>query len=66
MLEAAVAGLGIAIAPEPLVADDLVNGRLIAPWGFVDTEGCWALCTAGDQQDPRVAALADWLRKQLL
>ncbi|KRG71831.1 transcriptional regulator [Stenotrophomonas terrae] len=65
MLEAAVAGLGIAIAPEPLVADDLVNGRLIAPWGFVETDGCWALCTAGDQQDPRVAALADWLRKQL-
>ncbi|WP_313319354.1 LysR family transcriptional regulator [Stenotrophomonas sp.] len=64
-LEAAVAGLGIAIAPEPLVAEDLVNGRLIAPWGFVDTEGAWALCTAGDQQDPRVAALADWLRKQL-
>ncbi|WP_296246070.1 LysR family transcriptional regulator [uncultured Stenotrophomonas sp.] len=66
MLEAAVAGLGIAIAPEPLVADDLVNGRLIAPWSFVETEGCWALCTAGDQHDPRVAALADWLRKQLL
>ena len=66
MLEAAVAGLGIAIAPEPLVADDLVNGRLIAPWSFVETEGCWALCTAGGQQDPRAAALAEWLRVQLL
>jgi DNA-binding transcriptional LysR family regulator len=65
LLEAAVAGLGVAIAPEPLVADDLVNGRLIAPWGFVDTEGCWALCTAGNREDPRVSQLADWLRKQL-
>ncbi|MNN21247.1 Glycine cleavage system transcriptional activator [compost metagenome] len=64
-LEAAVAGLGIAIAPEPLVADDLVNGRLIAPWGFVDTEGCWALCTAGNNDDPRVPKLAEWLQRQL-
>lgn len=65
LLEAAVAGLGIAIAPEPLVADDLVNGRLIAPWDFVDTEASWALCTAGERDDPRVALLAGWLRKQL-
>ncbi len=65
LLEAAVAGLGIAIAPEPLVADDLVNGRLVAPWGFVDTEGQWALCTAGGDRHPRVDALADWLRRQL-
>ena len=66
LLEAAVAGLGIAIAPEPLVADDLVNGRLIAPWGFAATEGCWALCTAGGREDPRVEMLADWLRRQLI
>jgi len=65
LLEAAVAGLGIAIAPEPLVASDLANGRLVAPWGFVDTEGQWALCTAGDGH-PRIEALADWLQQQLL
>ena len=63
--EAAVAGLGVAIAPEPLVTDDLVNGRLIAPWGFIDTEGQWALCTAGGDRHPQVEALADWLRRQL-
>ncbi|MDH1659390.1 LysR family transcriptional regulator, partial [Pseudomonas mosselii] len=34
LLEAAVAGLGVAIAPQPLVADDLKAGRLAAPWGF--------------------------------
>ncbi len=65
LLEAAVAGLGVAIAPEPLVADDLASGRLIAPWGFVDTEGCWALCSTSDRNDPRVPELADWLRRQL-
>ena len=65
LLEAAVAGLGIAIAPEPLVADDLANGRLLAPWGFVETEGQWALCTAGDGTHPKINALAGWLRQQL-
>lgn len=34
LLEAAVAGLGVAIAPQPLVAEDLRAGRLVAPWGF--------------------------------
>ncbi|WP_176085223.1 LysR family transcriptional regulator [Martelella sp. HB161492] len=35
MLEAATAGLGVAIAPEILVRDDLAAGRLIAPFGFL-------------------------------
>lgn len=35
MLEAATAGLGVAIAPEVLARDDLRAGRLIAPHGFV-------------------------------
>lgn len=34
MLEAATAGLGVAIAPEVLVRDDLAAGRLFAPFGF--------------------------------
>lgn len=33
-LQAAVAGLGVAIGPLPLVADDLATGVLIAPFGF--------------------------------
>lgn len=35
LLEAAVAGLGVAIAPQPLVAEDLRLGRLVAPFGFI-------------------------------
>ena len=65
LLEAAAAGLGIAIAPEPLVADDLAKGRLIAPWGFVDTDGQWALCTVGKDRHSQLAPLAGWLRQQL-
>ncbi|MGE8248705.1 MAG: LysR family transcriptional regulator, partial [Stenotrophomonas bentonitica] len=65
LLEAAVAGLGVAIAPEPLVADDLAAGRLLAPWGFGATGGFWVLATPEGAADPRVDALADWLTAQL-
>jgi LysR family transcriptional regulator, glycine cleavage system transcriptional activator len=34
MLEAAAAGLGVCIAPWPLVMDDVAAGRLAAPFGF--------------------------------
>jgi len=65
LLEAAVAGLGAAIAPRRLIADDLAAGRLVAPWGFVPTAGRWLLCAPRDRADPRIAALAGWLRGEL-
>ena len=37
LLEAAVAGLGVAVAPRPLVREDLKLGRLVAPFGFVQS-----------------------------
>lgn len=37
LLEAVTSGLGVAIAPWPLVADDIRTGRLMAPLGFVDS-----------------------------
>ena len=61
LLEAAVAGLGVAIAPQPLVAEDIAAGRLAAPWGFVDTGAQWCLCTRA-QQDAQIDRLAAWLR----
>lgn len=66
LLEAAAAGLGIAIAPEPLVAEDIASGRLIAPWGFVDTDAQWVLCAAKRNADPRIGRLATWLREALV
>lgn len=65
LLEAAVAGLGVAIAPQPLVADDLASGRLVAPWGFVQTSAQWVLCAEARNTDRRIDALADWLRREL-
>lgn len=65
LLEAAQAGLGVAIAPEPLVAEDLAAGRLVAPWGFVGTEAKWVLVERKRAGDPRVLRLAQWLREAL-
>ncbi len=65
LLEAAVAGLGIAIAPEPLVADDIATGRLLAPWGFVETDAQWVLCAPKRAANPRIERLAEWLRDSL-
>lgn len=65
LLEAALAGLGVAIAPEPLVTDDLAAGRLIAPWGFVDTAASWVLVTPARANATRAAALAEWLTGEL-
>jgi len=55
----------VAIAPAPLVADDLASGRLIAPWGFRPTAAAWILATSRRTPDRRTAILTDWLRKEL-
>jgi len=65
LLEAAVAGLGIAIAPEPLVADDLRAGRLAAPWGFSETPAQLALWVPKRAADGRAQQLAQWLKTEL-
>ena len=65
MLEAAVAGLGVAIAPEPLVAQDLQAGRLVAPWGFKQTPAQLALWLPKRAADGRAQQLAQWLKAEL-
>lgn len=65
LLEAAVAGLGVAIAPEPLVADDLRAGRLVAPWGFSETPAQLALWVPKRAADGRAQSLANWLKNEL-
>lgn len=65
LLEAAVAGLGVAIAPEPLVAEDLKAGRLVAPWGFRETSAQLALWLPKRAADGRARQLAQWLKNEL-
>jgi DNA-binding transcriptional LysR family regulator len=61
LIEATVAGRGVAMAPIQLVADDLASGRLIAPWGFQDTTAQWVLATPARVFTERSAVLAAWL-----
>ncbi|KGF64351.1 LysR family transcriptional regulator [Pseudomonas lutea] len=65
LLEAAVAGLGVAIAPEPLVAEDLKAERLAAPWGFSETPAQLALWVPKRAADGRAQDLARWLKQEL-
>lgn len=65
LLEAAAAGLGVAIAPQQLVADDLTAGRLVAPWGFVETSARLALWVPIRSRNNRAERLAQWLRQEL-
>ncbi|MEW7001564.1 LysR substrate-binding domain-containing protein [Serratia ureilytica] len=44
-LQAAVAGAGIGIGPLALVADDIVNGALVAPYGFAPDGTDYVLMT---------------------
>lgn len=65
LLEAAMAGLGVAIAPEHLVRNDIANGRLIAPWGFVETSAELVLLARNNQHEQRAQQLANWLSNNL-
>jgi LysR family glycine cleavage system transcriptional activator len=60
-LDAAVAGLGVAILPWPLIADEIAEGRLVAPLGFRRTETAFALIAASAAADRPLAAFRDWL-----
>lgn len=62
-LQAAAAGVGVAIGPYALVRDDLERGQLVAPFGFVpDGTGYHLLSRPSPEQDGRVRRLTAWLR----
>ncbi|MFJ9809311.1 LysR family transcriptional regulator [Streptomyces sp. NPDC101158] len=64
-LQAAVAGVGVAVGPYALVHDDLVRGQLAAPYGFVaDGTGYGLLSPRPPEHDGRTATLLGWLRDQ--
>jgi len=63
MLEAAVAGLGVAIAPEVLVRDDLKAGRLIAPFGFIPS-GMHYVALSPPRPRREIALFIAWLAEQ--
>lgn len=61
-LEAATAGLGVTIGPEPLVIDAIRAGRLVAPFGFVPNGYRYVLLSISPvSKDMRKAKLLTWL-----
>lgn len=62
-LEAAVAGLGIAVAPWHLVADDVRAGRLVAPFGF-RVSGLHYVAKRRQQRNLRLDQFCHWLQAQ--
>lgn len=65
LLEAALAGLGVAIAPQLLVAAELEQGRLVAPWPVIETPASLGLWLAPGSDARRGERLAEWLRLAL-
>jgi len=65
MVEAALGGLGVALAPWVLVREDVARERLVAPWGF-DPDGTdYGLIAPKDNLErAEVRALRDWLVQQ--
>jgi DNA-binding transcriptional LysR family regulator len=63
-LEAATAGLGVAMAPWSFVADDVTAGRLAAPLGFLSLPGRTTLTRPAGRADPAIDAFAQWLVEQ--
>ncbi len=65
MLEAALVGLGVAIAPSYLVEEDLRTGRLVAPWGFIETPARLGLWLPAGPPRRDIERLVEWLRQEL-
>ncbi|MGE1173297.1 LysR family transcriptional regulator [Pseudomonas sp. BW7P1] len=62
-IQAAVAGLGVAMGPWHLVRDDIQNGVLVAPSGFVEDGSHYCLLSpAPPRQGSLEMALQEWLR----
>lgn len=63
-LEAAVAGLGAAVAPWAYVSHEVNEGRLVAPMGFVRSRAKYVLITPADARGPALEAFSNWLMAQ--
>lgn len=63
-LQAAVAGLGVAIGPWHLVRDDIDSGLLVAPLGFVEDGSCYCLLSPDAPMPESLhSELLAWLRE---
>lgn len=65
MLEAALAGLGVALSPRVLAADDLSRSRLVAPAGFdPDGSGYGLVWPAAEKLEAKAGPFVQWLKAE--
>lgn len=64
--QAAIDKLGVVIAVQALIEDDLRSGKLVAPFGLkVMTPGAYYLaCSLGAAKSPQLAAFEAWLMEE--
>ena len=60
-LDAAIAGLGVAVMPWPLVADYVRSGRLVSPFGFIPAQSGFALLAAPGVNSRALDQFRGWL-----
>lgn len=63
LVDAAVDGLGVALARTTLAAWDLIHGRLVRPFevGLPLARGYWIVCPASTAAAPKIAAFRAWM-----
>lgn len=66
-MDAALAGIGVALGRRALVIKDLAEGRLVAPYGKVLMTGARFrfLCLAGNETRPQIAAFESWILREI-
>ena len=60
-LDAALAGLGVAIMSWPMVADEIAEGRLVAPLGFKRAESAFAVLASPGVQNRALDQFTAWI-----
>ncbi|RJF76601.1 LysR substrate-binding domain-containing protein [Rhodopseudomonas palustris] len=65
-IQAALDGLGVAMGPTALVADDVAAGRLVAPFPDISlpARSYFAYVADGSQHDSPTAVFCDWLERE--
>ncbi|WP_353297099.1 transcriptional regulator GcvA [Sulfitobacter pacificus] len=66
-LDAALAGIGVAMGRRALVIKDLAEGRLVAPYGTALGTGARFrfLCQKGAETRPQIAAFLNWILREI-
>jgi LysR family glycine cleavage system transcriptional activator len=64
-VQAAEAGLGVAIGPGPAITDALEHGRLVAPFGMVTRNGSWFLAWRNDRSSRTMHLVRRWFEQQM-